>query len=200
MNKYRILAFSALLSLLGSQAWAQTNTMSSASIGTAVTGGGTATGVAVVTPLIGTAGNQPGSVQNNLAGLQYVAGQIPLDGAPASVAFFALSGAPIANVRGPAEDFTSYGTLVSPTRVNTYGDPASKLTPSSYSALTFAPESISVKRKGLSAGTRAANAAKLDSDRISPGPHRIPVSPHSTFQKNLYIRALPNMPQAVLGG
>src|SRR5208283_3628107 len=111
--------------------------ISSLAIGTAVTAGGTANGVVTVTPLIGTAGNVASSVQNNLAGLQYVAGQVALDGSPASVAFFALSGAPIALGGGPAADFTSYGTLTTPTQVNTYADPASKLTPSSYSALTY---------------------------------------------------------------
>jgi hypothetical protein len=136
--KARILsAFTALAAFVGSQAWAQTNTISSIAVGTAVTAGGTANGVVIVTPLIGTAGNVAGSVQNNLAGLQYVAGQVALSGAPASVAFFALSGAPIAAGGGPAADFTSYGTLISPTQVNTYADAASKLTPSSYSALTF---------------------------------------------------------------
>ena len=138
MNKYGALAFSALMALVGSPAWAQTNTISTVAIGTAVTGGGTANGVVTVTPRIGTAGNVAGSVQNNLAGLQYVAGQIPLNGSPASVAFFALSGAAIPNGGGPAADFTSYGTLTSPTQVNTYADPASKLLPNSYSALTFA--------------------------------------------------------------
>ena len=142
MNSYRALAFSALVALVGSQASAQTNTISSLAIGTAVTAGGTAQGVAVVTPVIGTAGNQPGSVQNNLAGLQYVAGQAALDGSPASIAFFTLSGAPIALGGGPAADFASYGTLISPTQVNTYADPASKLTPSSYSGLTFAASDL----------------------------------------------------------
>ena len=144
MNKYRILASAALVSLLGSQAWAQTNTISSISIGTAVTGGGTATGVALVTPLIGTAGNVPGSVQNNLAGMAYVAGAVPLTGAPASIAFFALSGTSIPIGGGPAADFTSYGTLIGlPTQVNTYADPATKLTPDSYSALTYAAADLS---------------------------------------------------------
>ena len=136
--KYAKLAFSVLAAFVGSQAYAQTNTVSSIAIDTAITAGGTANGVAVVTPRIGTALNDPGSVQNNLAGLQYVAGQIPLNGSPASVAFFALTGAAIPAGGGPATAFSSYGTLVTPTQVNTYADPASKLTPNSYSALTFA--------------------------------------------------------------
>jgi PKD repeat protein len=136
--KYATLVFSAIVALTGTQAFAQTNSLSTIAIGTAVTGGGTANGVVTLTPRIGIAGNVAGSVLNNLSGLQYVAGQAALSGAPASVAFFALSGSAIANGGGPAADFTSYGTLTTPTQVNTYADPASKLTPNSYSALTFA--------------------------------------------------------------
>ena len=46
--------------------------------------GGTATGVATVTPVIGTALNQPGSVLNNLAGWAYTAGVVKVmsDGTP----------------------------------------------------------------------------------------------------------------------
>jgi len=138
MNKHRTFLFSALVALVASQASAQTNTLSSVAIGTAVTGGGTANGVVTVTPRIGTPGNVAGSVQNNLAGLQYVAGQVALSGAPASIAFFALSGTAIPLGGGPAADFTSYGTLTTPTGVVTYADPASKLAPDSYSALTYA--------------------------------------------------------------
>jgi len=142
MNNHRTLIFSALMALAGSQAWAQTNTISSIAIGTEVTGGGTANGVVTVTPRIGTALNVSGSVLNNLAGLQYVAGQVPLDGSPASIAFFALSSSAIPLGGGPAAYFTSYGTLTSPTQVNTYADPASKLTPDSYSALTYATSDL----------------------------------------------------------
>ena len=132
------LTFSVLAALVGIQSYAQTNTISSLAIDTAVTAGGTANGVAVITPRVGTALNDPTSVQNNLAGLQYVAGQVPLDGSPASVAFFTLTGAAVPLGGGPATAFASFGTLVSPTQVNTYSDPASKLTPNSYSALTYA--------------------------------------------------------------
>lgn len=141
--KFGFLILPALVSLVSSSAWSQTNTISSLAIGTASTAGGTATGVVVVTPLIGTAGNQPGSVSNTLAGLQYVAGQIPLNGAPASIAFYALSGGAIpGGAANPASDFTSYGTLTTPTAVTSYADAASKLTPDSYSGLTFAAANL----------------------------------------------------------
>jgi PKD repeat protein len=137
--KIRTLALTALVALACSQVSAQTNTISTLAVGTASTGGGLANGVVTLTPRIGTAGNQPGSVLNNLAGLQYVAGQIPLNGSPASVAFFALYGGAIpGGVANPAVDFTSYGTLISPTQVTTYSDLASKLTSNTYSGLTFA--------------------------------------------------------------
>jgi len=137
--KYSILALSALAALCGTRARAQTSTISTVAIGTTTTAGGTATGVATVTPRIGTALNQPGSVGNNLAGLQYVAGQVPLSGSPASIAFFALTGAAIpGGAATPATAFTSYGTLISPTAVTTYSDVASKLTANSYSGLTYA--------------------------------------------------------------
>ncbi|HEY5078350.1 MAG TPA: Ig domain-containing protein, partial [Opitutaceae bacterium] len=136
--KFSKITVSAVLAFASLQGFAQTNELSSISIGTAVTAGGTANGVAVLTQRIGTALNQPGSIGNNLAGLQYVAGQIPLDGAPSSIAFFTLTGTSIPGGAGtPANAFTSYGTLTSPTGVVTYPDVASKLTPSSYSALTF---------------------------------------------------------------
>jgi hypothetical protein len=139
MKHYRTLTLSALVAFSSLSAWAQTNKIASVAIGTASTAGGTANGVASVTELIGTPLNQPGSVGNNLAGLQYVPGQIPLDGSPASIAFFTLSGATIPGGAGnPATAFTSYGTLTSPTAVTTYGDAASKLTPDTYSGLTFA--------------------------------------------------------------
>ncbi len=138
MNTYRTLLFSAAVALVGSQASAQTNTLSSVAIGTAVTGGGTANGVVTITPRIGTPGNVSGSVPNNLAGIQYVAGAVALSGAPSSIAFYALSGAAIPLGGGPGADFTSYATLTTPTGVVTYSDPASKLTPNSYSALTYA--------------------------------------------------------------
>jgi len=137
--RFSLLAWSALAALGGAQALAQTSTLSSVAIGTMVTAGGTANGVATVTPRVGTALNQSGSVGNNLAGLQYVAGQVPLTGSPASIAFYALTGAAIpGGAANPASAFTSYGTLVSPTAVTTYADVASKLTPNSYSALTYA--------------------------------------------------------------
>jgi len=126
----------------GSQALAQSNAISSVSIGTAITAGGTANGVATIAPRIGTALNDPVSVQDNLAGLQYVAGQVPLDGSPASVAFFTLTGAAIPAGGGPATAFESFGTLTSPTQVNPYADPASKLTSNSYSALTYATSDL----------------------------------------------------------
>ena len=129
----------ALAAFVGSQGLAQTNELSTVSIGTQATAGGTANGVAVITQRIGTALNQPGSIGNNLAGIQYVAGQIPLTGAPASVAFYALTGAAIpGGAANPATAFTSFGTLTSPTGVVTYSDVASKLTPDSYSGMTFA--------------------------------------------------------------
>ena len=139
MNHYRALTLSALVAFSGLHSWAQTSKIVSVAIGTASTAGGTANGVAVVTERIGTPLNQPGSVGNTLAGLQYVPGQIPLDGSPASIAFFTLSGATIPGGAGnPATAFTSYGTLTAPTAVTTYSDVASKLTPDTYSALTFA--------------------------------------------------------------
>lgn len=136
--KFSKITYSLILAFASLQGFAQTNELSSLAIGTAVTAGGTANGVAVLTPRIGTALNQAGSIGNNLAGLQYVAGQIPLDGSPASVAFFTLSGAAIPGGAGnPATAFESYATLTSPTGVVTYSDPASKLIPNSYSGLTF---------------------------------------------------------------
>jgi len=140
--KFAPIVLPTLLAFSGAYAWAQTNTISSVAIGTQPTAGGTATGVATVTPRIGTALNQPGTVLNNLAGLQYVAGNIPLTGAPASIAFWALTGAAVPTGGGPASAFTSYGTLTSPTAVTTYGDPASKLTPNSYSGLTWAAANL----------------------------------------------------------
>ena len=139
MKHYRTLIVSALVAFSALSTLAQTSKIASVAIGTASTAGGTANGVAVVTERIGTPLNQPGSVGNTLAGLQYVPGQIPLDGSPASIAFFTLSGATIPGGAGnPATAFTSYGTLTSPTAVTTYGDAASKLTADTYSALTFA--------------------------------------------------------------
>jgi hypothetical protein len=76
MKHYRTLTLSALVAFSSLSAWAQTNKIASVAIGTASTAGGTANGVASVTELIGTPLNQPGSVGNNLAGLQYVPGQI----------------------------------------------------------------------------------------------------------------------------
>jgi hypothetical protein len=140
-QKMKLHAFAsmALAAFVGSQGLAQTNELSTVSLGTQVTAGGTANGVAVITQRIGTALNQPGSIGNNLAGIQYVAGQIPLTGAPASVAFYTLTGAAIpGGAANPATAFTSFGTLTSPTGVVTYSDVASKLTPDSYSGLTFA--------------------------------------------------------------
>jgi hypothetical protein len=140
-QKMKLHAFAsmALAAFVGSQGLAQTNELSTVSIGTQATAGGTANGVAVITQRIGTALNQPGSIGNNLAGIQYVAGQIPLTGAPASVAFYALTGAAIpGGAANPATAFTSFGTLTSPTGVVTYSDVASKLTPDSYSGMTFA--------------------------------------------------------------
>jgi|GEM_PF-1170535 PKD repeat protein len=137
--KLHAFASMALAAFVGSQGLAQTNELSTVSLGTQVTAGGTANGVAVITQRIGTALNQPGSIGNNLAGIQYVAGQIPLTGAPASVAFYTLTGAAIpGGAANPATAFTSFGTLTSPTGVVTYLDVASKLTPDSYSGLTFA--------------------------------------------------------------
>ena len=140
--KFSTITLTAIAVFVGSQAIAQTNTISSVSIGTQVTAGGTALGVGTVTPRIGTAGNQAGSVQNNLAGLQYVAGQIPLDGSPASIAFFALTGTAIPAGGDTLTGFISYGTLVFPTQVNVYNDLGSKLKSLSYSALTFASDDL----------------------------------------------------------
>src|SRR5476649_1845440 len=91
----RILTLSAIAVLGVIPAWSQTSTISSVAIGTASTASGTANGVALVTARIGTALNVPGSVGDNLAGLQYVPGQIPLNGSPAAIAFFSLTGAAI---------------------------------------------------------------------------------------------------------
>ncbi|MDB6170478.1 MAG: Endoglucanase [Verrucomicrobia bacterium] len=137
--KHVTLILSAVLALGGASVRAQTSQIASVAIGTASTAGGTATGVATVTERIGTAGNQPTSVGNTLAGLQYVPGQIPLTGAPASITFFTLTGAAVpGGAANPATAFTSFGTLTSPTAVTTYIDVASKLTADSYSGLTFA--------------------------------------------------------------
>jgi hypothetical protein len=94
-------------------------------LGTAVT----AVGVATVTARIGTGANQPWSVGANLAGLQYVAGQIPLDGAPPSVAFFTLTAdSTPGGGANPAGAFKSYGTLTTTTAVASFADVAAKLT------------------------------------------------------------------------
>ena len=137
--RFHTLATIGLVAFVSSQSRAQTNELASVSLGTQVTAGGTANDVAVITPRIGTALNQPGSIGNNLAGIQYVAGNVPLTGAPTSISFYALTGAAIpGGAANPATDFTSYATLTSPTGVVTYLDVASKLTPSSYSGMTFA--------------------------------------------------------------
>jgi hypothetical protein len=139
--KLNTLAALALAVFGSTQLLGQTSTISSLAIGTQATAGGTATGVASVVDRVGTPGNVQGSVGDNLAGLQYVPGQVALDGSPASVAFFSLTGAAIpsggaASMIPPA--FASYGTLTSPTSVMTYSDVGSKLTPNSYSGLTYA--------------------------------------------------------------
>jgi len=139
--KLTTLAVLSLAAIGSTQLLGQTSTISTVVIGTASTAGGTANGVATVTQRIGTVGNVQGSVGDNLAGIQYVAGLIPLDGAPASAAFYTLTGAAIpiggaASIIPPA--FASYGSLTSPTQVNVYSDVGSKLTPNSYSGLTFA--------------------------------------------------------------
>ena len=93
--RFHTLATIGLVAFVSSQSRAQTNELASVSLGTQVTAGGTANDVAVITPRIGTALNQPGSIGNNLAGIQYVAGNVPLTGAPTSISFYALTGAAI---------------------------------------------------------------------------------------------------------
>ncbi|HZZ56935.1 MAG TPA: hypothetical protein VFE31_03835, partial [Opitutaceae bacterium] len=118
---------------------ARAQTISSVAIGTTSTASGVATGVATLTPLIGIPGNDPGMVGTDLAGIQYIAGQIPLNGSPAAIAFYTLTSAAIpGGAANAANFFTSFDTTTSPTTVTTYADLASKLTATSYSGLTFA--------------------------------------------------------------
>ena len=141
--KTRTFILSALALFSAAQSWAQTQTISTVAIGSEVTAGGTAQGVATITPQIGTAGNIPALATLDpapLTGIQYIAGNIPLTGAPAASALYTLTGATIPAGGVPASAFTSFDTTTSPTTVTTYSSqnvPAD-LTPVSYSGLTWA--------------------------------------------------------------
>jgi hypothetical protein len=141
--KTRTFILSALALFSAAQSWAQTQTISTVAIGSEVTAGGTAQGVATITPQIGTAGNIPALATLDpapLTGIQYIAGTIPLTGAPAASALYTLTGATIPAGGVPASAFTSFDTTTSPTTVTTYSSqnvPAD-LTPVSYSGLTWA--------------------------------------------------------------
>ncbi len=136
--KTRILVLSALAAFGFSQAAAQTDKISSVALN--------GLGVATVTERIGVVGNQAGTVGDNLAGLAYVAGDVPLDGSPNSVAFYALSVSGAAVPPTAATAFSSYGALTFPSQVNTYADVAAKLVvlspAGSYSGLAFAADDL----------------------------------------------------------
>lgn len=136
--KTRIIILSALAALGFSQAAAQTDKISSVALN--------GLGVVTVTERIGVVGNQAGTVGDNLAGLAYVAGDVPLDGSPNSVAFYALSVSGAAVPPTAATAFTSYGALTFPSQVDTYADVAAKLVvlspAGSYSGLAFAADDL----------------------------------------------------------
>jgi hypothetical protein len=134
--KFRTLVLSTLVAFSGAQVWAQTNTLTSVGI---------VTGTVTLTDRVGTPTNQPGTVGNNLAGLAYVAGNVP-GAVDTSVSFFTLTGATLPP--NPANTFTSYGTLISPTAVGSYPDVAALATANSYSGLTFAIDDLGLPIAG----------------------------------------------------
>ena len=93
--KISTLALSALVAFSGSQTWAQTNKLATVNV---------VTGVVTVTDRVGTLTNRPGTVGNNLAGLAYVAGNVPA-AADTSISFFTLTGVTLPP--NPADAFTS---------------------------------------------------------------------------------------------
>src|SRR3954471_22432742 len=128
--KFSTLALSALVALGGTQGWAQANKLSTVGI---------VTGVVTVTDRVGTPTNRPGTVANNLSGLAYVAGNVP-GAVDTSISFFTLTGSTLPP--NPADTFTSYGTLISPTAVGSFPDVAAAVTANSYSGLTFAIDDL----------------------------------------------------------
>ena len=129
-------AFMALAALIVLPASAQTNKLSTVGI---------VTGTVTVTDRVGTPGNRPGSVPNTLAGLAYVAGNVP-GAVDTSISFFTLTGSTLPP--NPADAFTSFGTLISPTAVGSYADVSAALTGSSYSGLTFAIDDLGLPIAG----------------------------------------------------
>jgi hypothetical protein len=130
------LALSALVALGAVHSWAQTSQLSTVAI---------TTGVVTITERVGTPTNRPGTVGNNLAGLAYVAGNVPA-AVDTSISFFTLTGSTLPP--NPADAFTSYGTLISPTAVGSFSDVAAALTGSSYSGLAFAIDDLGLPIAG----------------------------------------------------
>jgi hypothetical protein len=145
--KYRTYKLSTLLAFValgGAQAWAQSNSISSVAI---------TTGVVNVQPRMGPTAPTPNDtvvINNNLAGLAYVAGDLSLLGGPTSIGFYALSADTIPLAGGAADVFVGYGTITgTPTPRTTYeGIPvpalAAKFTPNSYSGLTFTEANLAL--------------------------------------------------------
>ena len=71
---------------------------------------------------------------------------MPPAAADTSISFFTLTGVTLPP--NPADAFTSYGTLISPTAVGSYPDVSAALTGSSYSALTFAIDDLGLPIAG----------------------------------------------------
>ena len=134
--KLSTLALSALVAFGGAQTWAQTNKLATVGI---------VTGTVTITDRVGTPTNRPGTVNNNLAGMAYVAGNVP-GAVDTSVSFFTLDGVTVPS--NPADMFTSYGTLISPTAVGSYPDVAGLVTANSYSGLTFAIDDLGLPIAG----------------------------------------------------
>ncbi len=129
-------ALAALAAFAVVPASAQTNKLSTVGI---------VTGTVTVTERVGTPGNRPGMVGNNVAGLAYVAGNVP-GAVDTSISFFTLTSSTLPP--NPADSFTSYGTLISPTAVGSYSDVAAALTGTSYSGLTFAIDDLGLPIAG----------------------------------------------------
>jgi hypothetical protein len=81
--KFSTLVLSALVAFGGTLTSAQTNKLATVNV---------VTGVVTVTDRVGTPTNRPGTVGNNLAGLAYVAGNVP-GAVDTSISFFTLTGA-----------------------------------------------------------------------------------------------------------
>ncbi len=134
--KFSTLALFALVALGGSQSWAQTNKLATVGI---------VTGTVTITDRVGTPTNRPGMVANNLAGMAYVAGNVP-GAVDTSISFFTLTGLTLPP--NPGDTFTSYGTLISPTAVGSFPDIAALATANSYSGLTFAIDDLGLPIAG----------------------------------------------------